>query len=339
MAESEVRCVRSKLIQQQQQQPMPNNWLDLPSELVELIMKKLNNLVDIIRFKAVCSSWYKAGNNCRLSYSPTNNQSPWLMLPTHEYESHTCFFNFAERKVYKLKNVFHGLGFDRARCVGSSYGWLIIFDRASIHGCLLNPFSGDRIDLPSTAVLSAYPYKRYGVYIRKAILSSDPTPPLSRTNSSISFSIVIMYGIVLTELAFYNYQYYKDNNNKTWTKFVNGSVEVWDFDDEEEEENCLPKKVATFNHPDALPLGNFPRVNECCYRFYLAKSLDNEILYVFRLFEKVFTNNNDNDNVALKYKDEFHVYKLDYCGQTWEKIVQTFGIDGQALFLGENQCI
>ncbi|XP_015867801.3 putative F-box protein At5g66830 [Ziziphus jujuba] len=359
MAELERRCVRIRL-QQQQQQP---NWLELPSELVELIMKKLG-LVDITRFKAVCRSWYKAGNSytCGLVYSP-NNQSPWLMFPSSECESphkrHLCFFNFAEQKQYKLKNVFQGLGpgFDNPYCVGSSYGWLIVFDKKSNNGCILNPFSGSRIKLPTITSFN-------GFRVTKAILSSDPTPPRSCTKSS-SFWIVIMHGLICGRLAFYNYKHggdHEDNNNinnNTWTGFGefflyadlifhnnhlyalqyhetgplvpggrNDLVEVWDFD------NYIPKKVATFKNP-SFPLGIInPGVKKSCYNIYLAKSLDDEILYVLRVSAKV-TIDNDTDH----YTDECYVYKLVYSSQRWEEIVKTFGDGGQSLFLGENQCI
>lgn len=106
-----------------------SSWSDLPAELLELILKKLS-FVDVIPFKAVCSSWRSAAAQLQSQYHSIQI-TPWLMLPNGQEDDHTsrCFLNLAENKVYKFENAFEveGLGND-PWCVGSSHGWLVILD-------------------------------------------------------------------------------------------------------------------------------------------------------------------------------------------------------------------
>jgi hypothetical protein len=79
-----------------------------------------------------------------LPFTP-QHQAAWLMLPGDEEEDAThsrCILNLAEKKLYKIENVFQP--FLDAWCVGSSHGWLILLDeKANPH--LFNPFSNARI--------------------------------------------------------------------------------------------------------------------------------------------------------------------------------------------------
>ncbi|CAB4294568.1 unnamed protein product [Prunus armeniaca] len=96
--------------------PTPNKWTDeLPAELLELIVKKLAwNFVDLIRFKAVCSSWNRAARSYTSAPYRTQlcPQYPWLKLftqrdeqkypwPSHDHHSR-CFFSLADNNVYKM---------------------------------------------------------------------------------------------------------------------------------------------------------------------------------------------------------------------------------------------
>ncbi|XP_048321090.1 putative F-box protein At4g17565 isoform X1 [Ziziphus jujuba] len=344
------------------------NWLDLPRELIESIMKKLL-LVDKVRLKAVCKSWNKAATSYLWSH---REKSPWLILPQEKVEEeekdddndnkcnifqgeddrfyYSCFINFAdqEQKRYKV-NMYKGLGDDYygPRCVGSSYGWLIIFDQTSL-GCLFNPFTGTKIQLP---------IKADDTLVGKAILLSDPS-----SSSTKSFTLVIYYGF-FHHLAFCihkgNGEYKYIIKDKAWTRFGgafysdimchnnklyalrfsecskiklenNGQVEVWDFDD------CFPKKVATFKPPLPLPHGFLPPsldffpVSRCKFysHMHLVESLG-DILFVFL--------ESSRSGIGQDIKEFFHVYKLlDHDGKRWEKVEN---LKGQALFIGENQAI
>ncbi|KAH7522524.1 hypothetical protein FEM48_Zijuj07G0147700 [Ziziphus jujuba var. spinosa] len=126
---------------------MASNWSELQMELLDLIMKRLDAIVDIIRFKAVCSKWYRAAQ--------LYMTSPLLMLPSDKKEeADDCrFFSVAENKIYKINNVFEG--FHGAWCVGSSHGWLVILDKET-KPHLLNPFSGAKVQLPFINTLLPY---------------------------------------------------------------------------------------------------------------------------------------------------------------------------------------
>ncbi|XP_048321096.1 putative F-box protein At4g17565 isoform X2 [Ziziphus jujuba] len=300
------------------------NWLDLPRELIESIMKKLL-LVDKVRLKAVCKSWNKAATSYLWSH---REKSPWLILPQEKVEEeekdddndnkcnifqgeddrfyYSCFINFAdqEQKRYKV-NMYKGLGDDYygPRCVGSSYGWLIIFDQTSL-GCLFNPFTAFCI------------HKGNGEY--KYIIKDKAW---TRFGGAF-YSDIMCHNNKLYALRFSECSKIKLENN--------GQVEVWDFDD------CFPKKVATFKPPLPLPHGFLPPsldffpVSRCKFysHMHLVESLG-DILFVFL--------ESSRSGIGQDIKEFFHVYKLlDHDGKRWEKVEN---LKGQALFIGENQAI
>ncbi|XP_043687836.1 putative F-box protein At4g22180 [Telopea speciosissima] len=125
--------------------PLEVDWSELPMELLGSVLQRLPN-VDIIHFGAVCTSWHSAASDKSYSSAP---QLPWLMLPYkagHEGKETRKFHNLSENKIYQIKlpkEIRH------SRCVGSSFGWLVIVDRFC-HALLMNPFSGAIIHLPPT---------------------------------------------------------------------------------------------------------------------------------------------------------------------------------------------
>lgn len=193
------------------------NWSELPSELLELIIKKLV-VVDTIRFKSVCRYWNKAAQSTisSPSYIP-KPQIPLLMLSTRPTmdQFHGCrFLNLEENgKVYELNNdVVYGGFSDDALYAGSSYGWLAILDKKT-EPYLVNPFSRAKIKFqlePTTRLRF-----EKGLVI-KIVLSSNP----SRNKN---FSAAVLCGIVPpnNRLAFYEHS---DNSNSftwTWSEFEN----------------------------------------------------------------------------------------------------------------------
>ena len=253
---------------------------DLPAELLEVILTKLP-FVDNIRSSAVCSSW-----NSATTQTPLCAQTPWLMLPSdQEHDFTTCrFFNLAENKVYKMKNVFEGLGYD-VWCVGSSHGWLVILDdEAKPH--LFNPFSRVQIQLPLFTDELANVNNLRKSFITKAILLADP----SRFND---FVVVMIYDYdFASRLAFYK------QGDKTWTKLVganqdycdiiyhdnqlyaladNRSVEVWEF------QSSSPTKIMSIEPSMQLKdVEKFPRNNNISTKFYLVKTSNDDVLFIQR---------------------------------------------------------
>ncbi|XP_043687839.1 F-box protein SKIP23-like [Telopea speciosissima] len=153
--------------------PFEVDWSELPKELLGSVLQYLP-YVDIIRFGAVCTSWHSAATDKSYSLAP---QLPWLMLPYkvgHEGKESRKFLNLTENKIYQIKlpkEIRH------SRCVGSSFGWLVILDRFC-RALLMNPFSGAIIHLPPTEtfpdVLSVNRSKPSGEIDSYRILRREP---------------------------------------------------------------------------------------------------------------------------------------------------------------------
>ncbi|PQP98300.1 putative F-box protein [Prunus yedoensis var. nudiflora] len=312
--------------------PNRNRWAgELLPELFELILKKLaSNVLDIIRFKAVCSSW-----NCAAARSYTSAplpQYPWLMpsipkSPPIDHESR-CFFSLAENKVYKMdwnwKKTFHG---DGASCLGSSHGWLAIKEvntekktykeyEEIVH--LFNPISRERLLAPKMT------------RTKKVVLSSDP----SHNNN---FVVVVIHSRFFegTGLAFYQHGRGGDNA-AAWTNLSHGSscadmvfhnghlftlsiihtIQVWDFRGTYDNNN-YPMKIMNFR-PSID--GN---VNSMAVDEWLVESMG-ELLLVGQ--ERL---GNDTRGAV-----KFFVYKLNIAAKTFEQVES---LRDCALFLARNQ--
>lgn len=87
------------------------NYANLPSDILQEITKFLS-FSDYIRFRAVCSQWYKMTNERH--YFP-QKQYPWLLF--FDIDS-PKLFSPLEEKIYQLEiPELYG-----RNCVGSSYG-------------------------------------------------------------------------------------------------------------------------------------------------------------------------------------------------------------------------
>jgi hypothetical protein len=318
---------------------------DLPAELLEVILTKLP-FVDNIRSSAVCSSW-----NSATTQVPLCAQTPWLMLPSNEEDDFTTrrFFNLAENKVYKMKNVFERFG-DDVWCVGSSHGWLVILDdEANPH--LFNPFSRVQIQLPLFTDELANVNNLRKSFITKAILLADP----SRSND---FVVVMIYDYgFASRLAFYK------QGDKTWTKLFganqdycdiichdnqlfaladNRSVEVWEF------QSSSPTKIMSIEPSMQLKdVEKFPRNNNISTKFYLVKTSNDDVLFIERFIgnfvnaqgfvvdESYLLSSNDTQPLVCPYRTKmFFVFKLDFKLKRWEKVES---LKDQVVFLGGNQ--
>lgn len=322
------------------------NWSKLQSELLGFITTKLGS-VDVIRCRAVCTCWKRAAT----SYisSPGHKlmpQTPMLMIPSGEKKDvHTRrFFNLAENKTFTLKDVFRDS--PEAWCVGSSHGWLVLMDGTGKLD-LFNPFSGDRIELPSiwtlphfvrwethpnfSDVFSSNKYSVRGYIICKAVISCNPS-------CTKDFVVVIIHSL-RGRLAFCKH----GDNSYTWTDlgdesehycdimFYNdhlytlasgGSVGVWDLT------KSLPTK--TFNldpFADQSGMKDFP-VAVFDVQNYLVESLG-DLLFVKRFVVKTTV-----EGKTFPYRTlHFHIFRLSSTGKEWEKVEY---LHDRALFLGGN---
>ncbi|BFG36510.1 hypothetical protein CerSpe_227840 [Prunus speciosa] len=335
------------------------NWSELQPQLLNLIMKNLS-ITDLLRFKAVCSSWNHAMESY-FSGSASGPQTPWLMLPpiqqnrTHNYNDTTrCFYNFQEKKLYTIESAFQD--FDNAWCVGSSHGWLVILDKRA-NPLLLNPISGNRIKLPLFwPVDRSIDENLRKTYIAKAILSSGPSGKYN------NFVVVIIYGRLLDlpaplKLAFCKYggtwtslegkhRAYSDiifHNNQLFAFAEHGSVEVWDF-----KNTSFPIRIINLHRPSLGSLQDRSNILkfrswEFSTQTYLVESLG-EILFVGRVKGNFLDCQgravdplSPGDEDCFPYRTmQFYIFKLNLSAKKWEKVEC---LPDRGLFLGGNQSI
>lgn len=301
------------------------NWSELQPELLELILRKLPNFVDILRFKAVSPCWnYTAKSFFSTAHGTSLLQAPWLFLPTEQLDDEDirCFYNPADKKVYTSKDLFKD--FDRNDWfIGSSHGWLVIWNKNTILS-LLNPISGNIIELASTSTVESLKFCNESIV--KALISADP----SHNNN---FFIVVMYrlGFSFEEhgLAFckhgdstwnhlgYQRHGYRDivfhNNHLFACSYF--EMEVWDFGD------AYPIKTMDFQTSnEALSFSGGSGVS--FHQHCLVESLG-ELLYVKKL------------TITRRVESlHFYVYKLNFTSKKWEKVEC---LHDRALCLGDKQ--
>ncbi|KAJ4965633.1 hypothetical protein NE237_017482 [Protea cynaroides] len=120
-------------------------WSQLPGDVLEVIARRLTTYFDVLRFRAVCSSWRSA-----ISQRPGHLPCRFPIVPNEGFVETTCGFYLSKRTVYRL-----GLPENRIQtCIGSSEasdGWLIKVEEdvpEKMH--LLNPLTMTQIKpLPS----------------------------------------------------------------------------------------------------------------------------------------------------------------------------------------------
>ncbi|KAF5185985.1 hypothetical protein FRX31_024430 [Thalictrum thalictroides] len=160
------------------------DWLQLPDHILFAIAIKINRINDFIRFGAVCQSWCSVytENRLHLSHKPS-----LLMLAiatdelNNDYNNQTrSFYSLTEARVLDLRVA---LPHDVV-CVGSSHGWLVTVKK-DWEMTLLNPFLlvNNQIQLPPATTFEAAPpdcwsaasYPEYYRYVKKVVLSSNPS--------------------------------------------------------------------------------------------------------------------------------------------------------------------
>ncbi|XP_025801662.1 F-box protein SKIP23-like [Panicum hallii] len=105
---------------------MPDWSSGLPSELLEVIGKRLASGTDAASFRSVCSPWRDA--------VPFQAFAPLLLLPFGPDSERVALYSVDEERTFSLP-------------CGASCGWLALMD-GSAAVTLLNPFTGARVELP-----------------------------------------------------------------------------------------------------------------------------------------------------------------------------------------------
>ncbi|XP_022772099.1 F-box protein At2g26160-like [Durio zibethinus] len=139
-----------------------NSWSALPKPILILIMKKLVNLCDIIRFSSVCSSWRSVALQERF-YLPRCTPAGFIIDGGPDNSCKTqCFFPWTKIKLCNDTDtlVLHNLLLlsfpEKSECRRSYKGWLVMVN-LKLEMVMLNLVSGVRYRLPGVATLPPVP--------------------------------------------------------------------------------------------------------------------------------------------------------------------------------------
>lgn len=155
------------------------HWLDLPEDLVCLILDELLELIDFVRFATVCKKWHSLAKHYYLTTQRwrRNQVLPMLLIPCGFKEVDTkatkakmlpsSLYSVSERRVYMNNFDSPVVPYGTKRLVGCSYGWLAMLDEQRRIVAFVNPFR------KSDAPILLPPLKD-GCYPDKVILSADP---------------------------------------------------------------------------------------------------------------------------------------------------------------------
>ena len=129
-----------------------SRWQNIQVDIMENIVKRLKG-TDLARMACVCMSWRET----LVLYKGiwiTAPDIPWLLLPQGSDRKSLSFYSMSEERVYNMKLPKTAQG---GRVCGSSKRWLAIVKGSDLdpHMFLLNPISGEQINLPS---LTTVPY-------------------------------------------------------------------------------------------------------------------------------------------------------------------------------------
>lgn len=302
------------------------NLSELPEELIDLFLKRLLCVQDLVRSGAVCKSWRSSVLQIRKKQKQPCF-APCLMLTDDETDmqnlrSFSCLSTKQEFTI-QLPNIR-----DR-RCWGSPFGWLVTFGLdLSIH--LLNPFSGVRLSLPHQSTLE-HQYKRTVEpefirqnLARKFVLSSSPSLTLT--------------GIVIAICDPVGRLYFARPGDETWT-----SIETprnWHVD-----AIFFKGKIYTVNligiltvcdididapHPKGSVIGSSPYPNYTKCKVYLVEMCE-ELHLVVRKIK--YTEDKFDPSCDHYTTKSFCVYRFDFQTKSW---IEVASLGDHALFVGSS---
>nr|XP_018472842.1 PREDICTED: F-box protein At2g05970-like [Raphanus sativus] len=306
------------------------NWSELCPELVRCVFERLN-FTNLKRGRSVCSSWRTALRRC----VPKRNQIPWLILfpqndNNNENNSSSCvlFVPDDRDKTYKTRDL--GDDFVKSSCVATYGSWLLMsYTRWNLY--ILNPLTGERIDLPTTDYAL---YQRPGDLVA-CLWIDDRTKdylvvcvmdcPIFTKNGNHSWRRFGEGG--------YKQMVYEHTSQKLYARRYNSyPVKVWSFSGEEpqqvfEENNYPPVEYAFW---DFLSTGDeelYLKEEELYLKEYVDSRLYIAVSTVSRQVLKVV-------NVLQKSKRWlFLVYKMHPVELTWE-VVDSLGDEALIIDMG-----
>ncbi|XP_012086946.1 putative F-box protein At5g55150 [Jatropha curcas] len=291
-----------------------SSWLQLPSDLLCEIAKRINSYDDFISFGAVCPSWRSAAINENFNRSP---QIPWLLLRTNGCSP--VLFNNSKRKFHKPYLPEANSRYDPCFSF-ASHGWLLI-QTSQIF--LLHPLTRRKILLPEV-IKKSVELIHFTIELSfKAALSSSPT-------CTENFSVVVTYH---RGLAFYK------SGHSNWTYLVvdgvtrildviffkdqfyfldnRGRILVLEVEDDFKTRVILQLPYAVFIHA----VYEFQK----CYHLVEMELSKSKSLMLVLQRKRDFS-----------HTEAFEVFKLNFENGKCEEVER---LDNKALFLGQNSSL
>ncbi|KAG2297428.1 hypothetical protein Bca4012_001248 [Brassica carinata] len=313
------------------------NWSELCPELVQCVFERLS-FTNLKRGRSVCSSWRTALRGC----VPKRNQIPWLILfpqndNNNENNNTSCVLFVPEDrdKTYKTRDL--GAYFVKSSCVATYGSWLLMLDTLwNLY--IINPLTGERIDLPTTD---------YAQYERPSdIKPQDLVACLWIDDISKDYLVACVMGYpVFTKKGNHSWRrissrngegrykqmVYEPTSRKLYVRrYYNYPVKVWSFSGDD------PQQVSEDNYPPVeYAFWDFLSKDKELYlkeeEFYVKEYVDS------RLYIAVSTVSGQVlkvVNVLQKFKRwRFLVYKMHPVELTWE-VVDSLGDEALILDMG-----
>ncbi|KAL6291945.1 hypothetical protein ACE6H2_000087 [Prunus campanulata] len=308
-------------------------WASLPLPVLFLVLDRLLEPIDHIRFAAVCKEWCVLAKEYNHKTQRWRKLLPMLLVPT-ECEGKRKLYSFPAGKIYDIELP---VPCNSKRYCDSSHGhgWLAtmdVLDRGGLTITLVNPFrkvvAPIRLPRLDFKVLRKY----CEVCLPKIILSEDPTL------NPDSYVVVAIYKHV-SELA-----------------FTKGGQKFWIYS--KRLRGCLLTD-AIFHKSQVFAVGKWGNIlsfditskpidakilnpQECPFsryadKAYLVESTDGDLLHVRRFLKDV-----DRDAYHEEFWTErFMVYKLVFNEGDGSVVqhVEIKSIGDEVMFLGDNYCI
>lgn len=306
---------------------MDRDWANLPANVLDSIVERLESVWDYLQFSLVCRPWCCVAKNDhiqRAKMMSTIHRPPMLLIAADKGDAWNVY-NVVDNKVIDLQ-----LDGQNKRFCGSSKGWVI--DNFAV--TLINPFfrvKGRRnkensticlpqLKPPSTEEARIVWTKNFDRYVIKATISADPI--LDAFNS-----IVVVIYQPSNQLAFIRLA-----TDTAWTYFDTSRIDdvvcfQGKFFAVDRWSNLLSFDVTACEvehdaHGVKLPQTMW-LVNK-----YLVDSNGKELLMVRRYY--------DFDDNMLRTTMKFEVFKMDFNKGKWIK-KKTLG--DVAIFLGDNSAV
>ncbi|GAU41377.1 hypothetical protein TSUD_398140 [Trifolium subterraneum] len=309
---------------------MKQDWANLDSLALNVILEKLIEPIDHIWFGSVCKNWHSIANlNHQNDRQFRSNILPMLMIPMENSLEKRNLYSVLANRVYPFELTM----LYKQRCCGSSHGWLATIDGDVI--TWVNPFKDVApIILPRIDVFESFK-NYYEFNVHKVTLSADP---ISSPNDYVVAAIYTTSGclaFIKARQEFWTYIDYTRHRGFIDVTFYKGlvyAVSRWknivSFDlCYSSDPSGKEKRI-----PNVLLLGGSDETYSPLT--YLVKSLEGE-LWMVRRFVTIEDICNKDHN---KGTHSFHVFKLEFDdkGEKLLGLLKLESLGDNVLFVGDN---